>query len=930
MRTWLALAVVAAAVAPTLATVPVSATCRAAAQAWLGTQPAAACAAQLDEVLSNGTLLSLCTAVPSNSFPQPPFATRGVPLDCMSPLSLMAQPRRNIVTPPALADSRFAGSCPLCAASMASCRPLLFSLAQASLDSSSAPASLAAASAACAGATDSLALTMLRLQSEIVCASSDSLGVSLLPGGYLDGVLDMRTLTQCGKCAATPCTPGMYCAQNVLPELCASGNYCPNAATKIVCPADHFCPEGSTEPIACRSTAAGSCPAGASREVVWVPLFIAVLMMLGAVALRMAARRGAHPALVALCGSRAGGRAAVVPASGRTTVSAARQHAEGLTVKFSHLRLVSGTNVRITDATGVITPGKLTAVIGGSGAGKTSLMNVLLGRERATAGKVTFLPPAAPGSDVPPTPLRDSEMARLIGFVPQTDVMLRDLTIYNLLEHSARSRLPPSIDAAGITSRVEDVLARLGIGHLRHAVVGDGGSGSLSSGERKLVNIGLELVAEPRALFLDEPTTGLDASSVMTVAHMLANIASTGLTVVAVVHQPRAEVFRLLDEIVVLVPGGRVAFLGPAQASLRYFAEAGHSCAADANKTDFLIDLVSGALPGGTAGDVDFAAMWEERGPAFVASVAVAEGKLEGKVAAGVVEGSLPDRPGFALQTFLFFHRALMQRLVGSSALIDMGSHLIGGCVIGIVTSGGPLFLPPIPLQYVQACPPGSEVRCATWLRMMVEPATFYLTMVLGALGVPPAVRTFGREKEVFAREAYVGIHPIAYFLGKVAADVPYFILTSFLFLAPVVAIAPWRGPTTELFAICVAISIFIQALGNALSLAIADPDSATLVGVITAILLNLFGGFVPRLGDGAVWAYTRWSARAIVAVELGHGQLKGSLYSGAFNSLIPEEHADPDYGTDLGHLLLFAAVTHAASLVLLLRTNRARKGLLL
>lgn len=233
------------------------------------------------------------------------------------------------------------------------------------------------------------------------------------------------------------------------------------------------------------------------------------------------------------------------------------------------------------------------------------------------------------------------------------------------------------------------------------------------------------------------------------------------------------------------------------------------------------------------------------------------------------------------------------------------------------------MYIPPIPLQYKQACPPGGEVRCTSWLRMMVEPATFYFTMILGILSVPPACRSFGFEKEVFAREAFSGFSPFAYYIGKALADIPYLAILSYVFLAPVVLIAPWRGPVEKLYAIAFVLDIFIFSLGYAFSLLIADPDAATLCGVIVAILMNLFGGFVPRLGDGAVWAYTRYSARALVAVELGEGH--NTLSS--FNTLVPEEHRYADYGKDLLYLLLFAAVTHAASMVLLLRTNKARKG---
>jgi hypothetical protein len=89
---------------------------------------------------------------------------------------------------------------------------------------------------------------------------------------------------------------------------------------------------------------------------------------------------------------------------------------------------------------------------------------------------------------------------------------------------------------------------------------------------------------------------------------------------------------------------------------------------------------------------------------------------------------------------------------------------------------------------------------------------------------------------------------------------------------------------------------------------------------------MNLFGGFVPKLGTlgGGVWAFTHWAARAIVAVELGHGQGLSGKY---FDANVPAEHRTPDYGSDLGILLAFAAATHLCALLMLLRSNKARTG---
>jgi hypothetical protein len=284
---------------------------------------------------------------------------------------------------------------------------------------------------------------------------------------------------------------------------------------------------------------------------------------------------------------------------------------------------------------------------------------------------------------------------------------------------------------------------------------------------------------------------------------------------------------------------------------------------------------------------------------------------------------ALPPRVGIFRQTALYARRALLQRIKGSSLFVDIAVHIIGGIVIGVVASGGPLLQLPIPPQYRWSCPPGAETRCAAWLRLMAEPMTFYWTMTLCALTVPAAVRAFGAEKEAWWREAFAGASPTAYFAGRVLADVPYFAVTSFMFLAPMVAIAPWRGPVDAMYAICLSMAVFAAALAYALSHLFTDPDSASLVGVVASLLMNLFGGFVPMIGDTAVWAFTRYTARAIVAVEIAEGHEVGAL----FNDLVPEPHQDADWRRDLGILLAFTTGTLGAAYVLLRRTNKARRG---
>ena len=125
------------------------------------------------------------------------------------------------------------------------------------------------------------------------------------------------------------------------------------------------------------------------------------------------------------------------------------------------------------------------------------------------------------------------------GYVPQDDIMLRTLSVKQILYHSARTRLPASWSESKISQVVNDVLSVLKLSHIQDSVIGDESSRGISGGERKRVNIGMELVALPSILFLDEPTTGLDSTTAQELVELLKSITRKGITIVAVLHQPR-------------------------------------------------------------------------------------------------------------------------------------------------------------------------------------------------------------------------------------------------------------------------------------------------------------------------------------------------------------------------------------------------------
>jgi ABC-type multidrug transport system ATPase subunit len=237
----------------------------------------------------------------------------------------------------------------------------------------------------------------------------------------------------------------------------------------------------------------------------------------------------------------------------------------------------------LKNVSGCVRAGQSLAIIGASGSGKTSTLNLLSGRSAypLAAGTVLF-------GGVP----RNSRTKRSLGYVMQDDVFFSRLTVRETLDFTAAIRLSGRLTPEEQAAKVDDVVARLRLQKCQHTRIGDQQfDKGISGGERKRLNIGNELLTQPSVLLLDEPTSGLDASTAMAVVRLLRDLADDGMTVISTIHQPSSAMFALFDKVMLLCDG-EVAYCGPTSAAEAYFARIGLPFPSNYNPCDFMMQLV--------------------------------------------------------------------------------------------------------------------------------------------------------------------------------------------------------------------------------------------------------------------------------------------------------------------------------------------------
>ena len=716
------------------------------------------------------------------------------------------------------------------------------------------------------------------------------------------------------------------------PIVCGKGFYCPPGGKEnITCPAGHFCSIGAYQPTKCSFGA--SCLPGSFRDRSLMPLAVLLLLDVILVSLTIAGKILAGRQKQGRKRNKgAGGLIEALPSLGRTTrnkryhtlrdgdihlesrISVVRrantgflaamddeiafEHEElendeksdpdiqqfvqslsrctvaanfGLSFEFENLSFQPKKTSKpiLSGVTGEIKNGSFWGVMGASGAGKSTFVNVLMGRQSHTGGvtKVNGVPGVI------------SKYKKIIGYVPQDDIVLPELTVRENILHSARIRLPSNWKEDEIQRHVDILLNCLQLSHVKNSLVGNTAAPVISGGQRKRVSIGMELAAAPMALFLDEPTSGLDATSASSIMMTLKALTRLGITVVTIIHQPRHEIFDALDSIL-LFGGGRMIYSGKEADVQTYFEECGFTFPEHENPADTLMDIIAGQghlyKKSGHTDIQHLIEYWKNRQDNVKAheSITVA---ISSPAEISALNKTVKIRGApWHRQLYFCFCRALLQQYrLKSSFYFELGVAALAGLLIGLaqISQNGinfrGIFLHPY------------ELLSSSTDFSSVPEMSLLVGLSIGLTASSPGVKIFGEEKLIYMREASAGHNRFAYYIGKVLSTIPRIILANFHFTVFFIVLSTPKISWGAAFVANLLYFYCIYGLASIISM-ITRREEGPLIATMSSLIVGILSGVAPRLATVKNW-HMLWLWRASPGTWLSEGYFT--------ENIVPYEH---------------------------------------
>ncbi|GMJ14799.1 Arabidopsis thaliana ATP-binding cassette G22, ATP-binding cassette G22 [Hibiscus trionum] len=492
--------------------------------------------------------------------------------------------------------------------------------------------------------------------------------------------------------------------------------------------------------------------------------------------------------------------------------------------------------------TGLVHPGEVLALMGPSGGGKTTLLNLLSGRVKFHSGTITY-------NNQP----YSKSLKWRIGFVLQDDVAFPHLTVKETLTYSALLRLPNTLTVQKKKERATSVISELGLERCQNTVIGGSFLRGISGGERKRVCIANEILLNPSLLLLDEPTSGLDSTTALQIVRMLRNIARSGKTVVTTIHQPSSRLFSKFDKLILLGKGSSLYF-GKASDAMLYFSSMGCTPLIAMNPAEFLIDLANGNIKDKSVpsdlegrfllgnksldmkhGDPLQVDVYEY----LVEAQAVKEAKsekikiinpilMDAEPMMNTSSNSMEWGATWLDQFSILFRRGLKERRHEYFSCMRVTQVFSTAIIMGLLW-----------WRSDASSPKGLQDQAGL---------LFFISVFWAFFPMFTAIFTFPQERMMLAKERSVGMYRLsAYLLARMTSDLPLDLMLPLVFLVVIYLMAGLK-PTFTAFSLTV-LTVFLsvvasQGLGLTIGAAFMDVKKASTLASIIIMASMLCGGF--------------------------------------------------------------------------------------
>ncbi|XP_037466780.1 ABC transporter G family member 28-like [Triticum dicoccoides] len=525
----------------------------------------------------------------------------------------------------------------------------------------------------------------------------------------------------------------------------------------------------------------------------------------------------------------------------------------------------------LRSVSGKLMPGRVAAVMGPSGAGKTTLLSAIAGKATGCATTGTIL------INGKQEPIRAYK--KIIGFVPQDDIVHGNLTVQENLWFNARCRLPVEMSQAEKVLVVERVIESLGLQPVRDSLVGTVEKRGISGGQRKRVNVGLEMVMEPSVLILDEPTSGLDSASSLLLLRALRREAMEGVNISMVVHQPSYTLYNMFDDLILLAKGGMPVYHGPVKKVEEYFKGLGIVVPDRVNPPDYYIDILEGIvkLDMNAVNVKDLPLRWMlhngyEVPRDMLQSSSGSESSLSGEAGGhapqaeakksllGELWGNLRDILGQKKDEYDYNKSSEDLSNRRTPGKLRQYKYYLGRC--------GKQRLRESSIQGVDFLILGLAGICLGTLAKVSDESFgalgyTYTVIAVSLLCMIGALRSFSLEKIHYWRERAAGMSSLAYFMSKDTIDHFNTIVKPIVYLSMFYFFNNPRSSIWENYVVLVAVVYCVTGIGYTFAI-FFQPGSAQLWSALLPVVLTLFSN-EQKDSVFANLCYTKWALEAFV-----------------------------------------------------------------